>query len=86
MRFGFLLASLCLGACGGPSDDAAKGNASSTTSVDAVTAEAVRDTQAATNDATAAADAELDRLSNSIDDPAPANEAAGSGKAKVVTY
>lgn len=80
-----LLAGLFLGACGGASDDAAKGNQASAETVDAVTAEAVADTQAATNDATAAADAELDRLANSIDDPAPAN-AAGSGKAKVETY
>lgn len=86
MKSVILLSSLCLGACGSASNDAADGNQASATSVDAVTAEAVEDTQAATNDASAAADAELDRLGNSIDDPAPANAAAGSGKAKVVTY
>lgn len=86
MKTFILLSCLCLGACGSAANDAAKGNQASSTSVDAVTAEAVADTQAAKNDATAAADAALDQLSNSIDDPAPTKAAAGSGRAKVVTY
>lgn len=80
------LALLALVGCGSPSNTTASGNTAAATSVDAVTAEAISDTQAATADATAAADAELDRLSNSIDEAAPDNRAvdAGSGKAKVV--
>lgn len=82
-----ILAGLALAGCGGAPDDAAGGNAAATTSVDAVTAEAVADTQAANADATAAADAELDRLTNSIDDTTNDRAAdPGSGKAKVVTY
>lgn len=83
-----LLACAALAGCGSPSNDAAGNDTAAATNVDAVTAEAVSDTRAATADATAAADAELDRLSNSIDDAAPDKRAVdkGSGKAKVVTY
>lgn len=69
MKIPALLLLLGLTACGGATGDQAA-NESST--VDAVTAEAVSDTQAATNDAIAAADAELDRLSNGVDEAAPA--------------
>lgn len=88
MRTLVLLTTAAVAGCGSASDNAAGGNAAGATSVDAVTAEAVRDTRAANADATAAADAELDRLSNSIDDAPGNNRAthAGSGKAKVVTY
>lgn len=65
MKPSALLLLLGLAACGGATNDQA---ANESATVDAVTAEAVSDTQAAT----AAADAELDRLSNGVDDTAPA--------------
>lgn len=67
MKLLTFLALLSLAACG----DAARNNAAEsaqTTSTDAVTAEAVRDTQAAEVDAMKAADAELDNLGDTIDD------------------
>ena len=73
-----LLPLLLLAACGGKSGQSAEEAASSTTT-DAVTAEAVTDTQAAEADALKAADAALDRLDNSIDDPAPAEGRAKGG-------
>lgn len=79
-----LLASLSLAACGSASNEAAGSNRAAATSVDAVTAEAVADTRAATSDATNAADAELDRLGNSIDD-ADAGNRVSNGTA-VVEY
>lgn len=66
---------LLLCACGGASTDNAAANAAASETADAVTAEAVRDTRAATNDAEAAAAAELDRL----DDGAPASEGKNKG-------
>ncbi len=68
-----LLAGLGLAACGSADNEAAQ-TPQGATSTDAVTAEAVRDTQAAEADAMKAADAELDNLGNTIDDGA-ANKA-----------
>lgn len=78
--------ALCfvLAACGGAETNDGGNEARATTSTDAVTAEAVRDTQAAEADAMKAADAELDNLGNAIDDGA-GNRAADrvSNTAKV---
>lgn len=88
MRTPALLLCLALAACGGGTSNQAA--TSPATSTDAVTEEAVRDTQAAEADAMKAADTELDRLGNSIDDAAPAANAAAASnttsKAKVVVY
>lgn len=65
MKSGFaLLFCVTLGACGSGGDDSAKANQAAAVSTDAVTAEAVTDTQAAEADALKAADAELDNLDN----------------------
>lgn len=77
MRMIALGAALVLAGCGGGGrNEAAAGTGP--TSTDAVTAEAVRDTQAAEAEAMKAADAELDNLGNSIDDKAPARNASST--------
>ena len=83
MKLPPLLLLLGLAACGGATNDQA---ANESATVDAVTAEAVSDTQAATDDATAAADAELDRLSNGVDEAVPVeNEADRVSNTTAVT-
>lgn len=72
---------LGLAACGGN----APANETEPTTVDAVTAEAVSDTQAATADAQAAASAELDRIGNEAD-AAPADGNRVSSTTKVEVY
>ena len=83
-----LIALLCLGlaACGSqPANQSA--DAAANMRPDAVTAEAVADTQAAEADALKAADAELDNLSNSIDDADADDAKAGvSNTTKVEIY
>ena len=77
------IAFLCLGlaACGSqPANRSA--DAAANTRPDAVTAEAVSDTQAAEADALKAADAELDNLSDSIDDAEADAPALNAAKAK----
>lgn len=59
---------LMLSACGAAASNKAADEGAAET-IDAATAEAVRDTQAATNDAAAAANAELDRLEDRENDP-----------------
>lgn len=67
MKTRFVLASLALAACDSAGNNSAAA-VQAPRSIDAVTAEAVRDTRAAESDAINAADAELDNLNNSIDD------------------
>lgn len=79
-----LLAAMMLSGCGDASDKAARANQAAAVNTDAVTAEAITDTQAAEADALKAADAELDRLNdNSIAEPA-GNRA--SSRAQIVRY
>jgi hypothetical protein len=85
MKTAAALLCLALAACGSQSA-ADNANAAANTRPDAATAEAISDTQAAEADALKAADAELDNLSNSIDDPAPANRAGVSNTTKVEVY
>lgn len=63
-----LFACLGLAACGSPAKNDAANAADAMTSPDAVTAEAITDTQAAEVEAMKAADAELDNLDETIDD------------------
>lgn len=80
-----LLAPLALAACG----RGAPANQAETTTVDAVTAEAVSDTQAATADAQAAASMELDRIGNEADEasgPAANKADRVSSTTKVEVY
>ncbi|HZF43134.1 MAG TPA: hypothetical protein VEZ48_06970 [Sphingomonadaceae bacterium] len=79
------LLCLALAACGSQTAGNSA-NATAETRPAAATAEAISDTQAAEADALKAADAELDNLSNSIDDPAPANRAGVSNTTKVEVY
>lgn len=79
MKTGFALACLALAACDSAGNNSAAA-VQTPRSVDAVTAEAVRDTRAAESDAINAADAELDNLNNSIDDAGDsADSAAAAG-------
>lgn len=87
MKMYTLVACLALAACGSSAKNEAGNSARTATSTDAVTAEAVRDTQAAEADAMKAADAELDNLGDTIDDGAQ-NKAGGrvSNTTKVEVY
>lgn len=77
MKIWVPMACLDLAACGGSGDSAA--NRAAATSTDAVTAEAVRDTEAAEVDAMKAADAELDNLNGTIEQPAKGGDGKRAG-------
>ena len=79
-----VFAALALAGCGDGSQTGAANDTQAPASVDAVTTEAVSDTQAAEADAMKAADAELDGLDDSIDDRAAGNRVGNS--TAVVAY